>query len=52
MSLRYLLLLLIVAYVFFVFFVPALRGVFGYSVGTLLALVVGYFVFVDGRGRL
>ena len=40
MSPRYLLLLIIVLYVAFALFVPAMQSIFGYGFGTLLALFV------------
>jgi hypothetical protein len=50
MNARYLLLLLIVIYVAFALFVPAMQTIFGYGVGTLLAIIVLWYVFVNGRG--
>jgi hypothetical protein len=49
LSLRYLLLLIIVLYVVFDFFVPAMQNVFGYGIGTLLALIILWYVFFSGR---
>ncbi len=51
MSARYLLLLIIVLYVIFALFVPAMQSIFGYGFGTLLALVILWYVFIAGRGR-
>lgn len=51
MSARYLLLLIIVLYIVFALFVPAMQSIFGYGFGTLLALVILWYVFVAGRGR-
>ncbi len=50
MSARYLLLLLIVLYIAFALFVPAMQNIFGYGFGTLLAIVVLWYVFVSNRG--
>jgi hypothetical protein len=50
MSLRYLLLLVIVLYVVFELFVPAMQNIFGYGIGTLIALFILWYVFVSGRG--
>jgi hypothetical protein len=50
MSLRYLLLLVIVLYVVFELFVPAMQNIFGYGFGTLIALVILWYVFIAGRG--
>jgi hypothetical protein len=52
MSARYLLLLLIVLYVIFALFVPAMQNIFGYGVGTILALVILWYVFASKRGRV
>lgn len=52
MSARYLLLLIIVLYVAFELFVPAMQNIFGYGIGTLLALVVLWYVFINNRGRV
>ncbi len=52
MSARYLLLLLIVLYIAFALFVPAMQNIFGYGFGTLLALVVLWYVFVANRTAL
>ncbi|HEX3469060.1 MAG TPA: hypothetical protein VHT05_13360 [Candidatus Elarobacter sp.] len=51
MSVRYLLLLIIVLYVVFELFVPAMQNLFGYGLGTLLALLILWYVFINGRGR-
>ncbi len=51
MSARYLLLLLIVAYIVFALFVPAMQSIFGYGFGTILALVILWYVFIDKRGK-
>ena len=50
MSPRYLLLLVIVLYIAFVLFVPAMQSIFGYGFGTLLAIVILWYVFVNSRG--
>jgi hypothetical protein len=50
MNLRYLLLLILVIYVAFNLFVPAMQNIFGYGIGTLLAIVVLWYVFINGRG--
>jgi hypothetical protein len=50
MSPRYLLILLIVLYIAFALFVPAMQNIFGYGFGTLLAIVVLWYVFVANRG--
>ncbi len=52
MSAKHLLLLLIVLYVVFEFFFPAMQNVFGYGIGTLLAIVVLWAVFFNGRTRV
>lgn len=49
MSPRYLLLLIIVIYVVFVLFVPALQSLLGYGFGTLVALVILWYVFFNNR---
>ncbi len=49
MSARYLLLLIIVLYVAFALFVPAMQNIFGYGVGTLIALVILWYVFFNNR---
>jgi hypothetical protein len=36
-------------YVVFDFFVPAMQNVFGYGIGTLLALIILWYVFFSGR---
>ncbi len=51
MNLRYLLLLLIALYIVFDLFVPAMQNVFGYGIGTLLAIVIIWYVFFNGRGK-
>ena len=51
MSARYLLLLIIVLYIVFALFVPAMQSIFGYGFGTLLALVILWYVFFANRGR-
>ena len=50
MSARYLLLILIVLYIAFALFVPAMQNIFGYGFGTLLAIVVLWYVFISNRG--
>jgi hypothetical protein len=50
MTLRYLLLLIIVLYVVFELFVPAMQNIFGYGFGTLLALFILWYVFLANRG--
>ena len=50
MSARYFLLLIIVLYIAFALFVPAMQNIFGYGIGTLLALVVLWYVFIGNRG--
>jgi hypothetical protein len=49
MSARYLLLLLIVLYVVFELFIPAMQNIFGYGIGTLVALVILWYVFFSGK---
>jgi hypothetical protein len=51
MSVRYLLLLIIVIYIAFALFVPAMQSIFGYGFGTLLAIVVLWYVFLADRGN-
>lgn len=51
MNARYLLLLVIVLYVAFDLFVPAMQNIFGYGIGTILALVILWYVFVNNRGN-
>ncbi len=51
-SARYLLLLLIILYVVFELFVPAMQNIFGYGFGTLLALIILWYVFIKNRGRV
>lgn len=50
-SARYLLLLVLVLYVAFALFIPAMQSIFGYGFGTLLAIVILWYVFVANRGR-
>jgi hypothetical protein len=50
-SARHLLLLVIALYVAFVLFVPAMQSIFGYGFGTLLAIVILWYVFISGRGN-
>ncbi len=50
MTARHLLLILIVLYVVFELFVPAMQNIFGYGFGTLLALFILWYVFVANRG--
>ena len=52
MTARHLLLLLIVLYVAFELFVPAMQNIFGYGFGTLIALVVLWYVFLANRGTI
>jgi hypothetical protein len=54
MSVRYLLITLLVLYVAFALFVPAMQNIFGYGFGTLLAILVLWYVFIANRtsGRL
>jgi hypothetical protein len=49
MSARHLLLLVIVLYVVFAFFIPAMQSILGYGFGTLLALLILWYVFFNGR---
>lgn len=49
MSVRYLLIALLVLYVAFALFVPAMQNIFGYGFGTLLAILVLWYVFVSNR---
>ena len=51
MTARHLLLLLIVLYVVFELFVPAMQNIFGYGIGTILALVILWYVFINNRGK-
>jgi hypothetical protein len=51
MSPRYLLLLIIVLYVVFVLFVPAMQSLLGYGFGTLVALLILWYVFFSGRAK-
>jgi hypothetical protein len=51
MSARYLLLLIIVLYIVFELFVPAMQSIFGYGFGTLLALLILWYVFFSKHGR-
>jgi hypothetical protein len=48
---RHLFLIVIVLYVAFELFVPAMQNIFGYGFGTLLALVILWYVFISNRGR-
>ena len=48
-SVRYLLIALLVLYVAFALFVPAMQNIFGYGFGTLLAILVLWYVFVSNR---
>ena len=50
MSARYLLLLVIVLYIVFVLFVPAMQSLLGYGFGTLVALAILWYVFVNKSG--
>ncbi len=50
MSVRYILLLVIVLYIIFVLFVPAMQNLLGYGFGTLVALVILWYVFFNNRG--
>jgi hypothetical protein len=50
MTARHLLLLIIVLYVVFELFVPAMQNIFGFGFGTLLALLILWYVFASGRG--
>ncbi len=52
MNARYLLLLLIVLYVVFELFFPAMQNIFGYGFGTLLALAILWYVFMNNRGKV
>ena len=52
MTARHLLLLIIVLYVVFALFVPAMQSLLGYGFGTLLALVILWYVFVNNRSRI
>ncbi len=49
MSVRYLLIALLVLYIAFALFVPAMQNIFGYGFGTLLALLVLWYVFIANR---
>ena len=51
MTARYLLLLIIVLYVVFELFVPAMQNIFGYGFGTILALIILWYVFLANRGK-
>ena len=51
MTARHLLLLVLVLYIAFALFVPAMQSIFGYGFGTLLAIVILWYVFVANRGR-
>lgn len=50
MSARYLLLLIIVLYIIFTLFIPAMQSLLGYGFGTLVALLILWYVFVANRG--
>jgi hypothetical protein len=50
MTARHLLLLIIVLYVVFELFVPAMQNIFGFGFGTLLALLILWYVFFTNRG--
>jgi hypothetical protein len=50
MTARHLVLIVIVLYVVFELFVPAMQNIFGYGFGTLLALFVLWYVFMANRG--
>ena len=50
MSVQYLLIALLVLYIAFAFFLPAMQNIFGYGFGTLLALLVLWYVFIAGKG--
>ena len=52
MNARYLFLLIIVLYVVFELFVPAMQSLLGYGFGTLVALVVLWYVFINKGGRV
>ena len=52
MSARYLLLLVIALYVSFALFVPAMQSLLGYGFGTLVALAILWYVFIEPRGRV
>ena len=49
MTARHLLLLIIVLYAVFALFVPAMQSLLGYGFGTLVALVILWYVFFNGR---
>jgi len=49
---RYLLVLILVLYVVFVLFVPAMQSLFSYGFGTLLALVILWYVFINKCGKV
>jgi len=51
-SARHLLPLVIVPYVVFILFVPAMQSIFGYGFGTLLAIVILGYVFAGSGRRL
>ena len=40
----------IVLYVVFELFVPAMQNIFGYGIGTIIALIILWYVFVNNRG--
>jgi len=50
MSARYLLLLIIVLYAVFVLFIPAMQSLLGYGFGTLVSLVILWYVFFNRSG--
>ena len=52
MNARYLLILVIVLYVVFELFVPAMQNIFGYGFGTLLALFILWYVFVANKSKV
>jgi hypothetical protein len=45
-----LLIALLVIYIVFALFIPAMQNIFGYGVGTLIALVVLWYFFIANRG--
>jgi hypothetical protein len=50
MTARHLLLLIVILYVVFELFIPAMQNILGYGFGTLLALLVLWYVFFSNRG--
>jgi len=52
MSPRYLLLLVIVLYIVFALFIPAMQSLLGYGFGTLVAILILWYVFFNNRGRV